>query len=285
MGWRSHATLQFGDRPDAVEMGAEPMNCPGCAATMPQHTLAAHMGGSVTIDLCLACRAFWFDGYESLQLTPASTLRLFGIVSDAAAPAQAGASAVGVETRYASSDRARCPRCSLPLHPVEDMQRATRFRYRKCPRGHGRFIGFFDFLREKNFVKPMSGEEIAELRAHVVTVHCSSCGAPIDLAHASTCGHCGSALSMLDLRHARALIEQLRVSDAEDRSQAGRGSDTMSPLDPALELDLLRARRQAERVFDEANFGVSWYSEAASAGTIGASLRALSRWLAGVRGE
>jgi Zn-finger nucleic acid-binding protein len=257
-----------------VEMRAEPMDCPGCAAPMPQHTLAAHMGGSVTIDLCPACRAFWFDGYESLQLTPGSTARLFAIIAADVPNAQDELSAPA--GRRSQIEMSRCPRCGLRLQPVEDMQRATRFRYRKCPRGHGRFITFFDFLREKNFIKPLSAEQVAELRAHVTAVNCSNCGAPIDLARASVCEHCGSPLSMLDLRHASMLVEHLRSADA----QMNAGSN-QTAVDPGLALDLARARRQAERAFDEATLGASWYGEAASEGTVVASLRALSRWLTG----
>lgn len=161
------------------------------------------MGGSVRVDACTACQAFWFDGYESLQLTPASTLRLFCIIGDHAAA-----------RKQPPADTARCPRCTLRLRSVEDMQRSTRFRYRRCPRGHGRFISFFDFLREKDFVRPMSPAQLAELREQVGSVNCSNCGAPIDLATGSTCPHCGSPLSMLDLQHARTLIEQLAAAGA-----------------------------------------------------------------------
>jgi hypothetical protein len=169
---------------------------------MAEYTLAAHMGSSVRIDACAACQAIWFDGYESLQLTPGSTLRLFSIIGDlAAAPKQV------------LREPVRCPRCSLRLQPVEDMQRMTRFRYRRCAHGHGRFISFLDFLREKDFVRPMSAGQVAALREQVGTVNCSNCGAPIDLAKGTSCPHCGSPLSMLDLQHARRLIEQLAAAD------------------------------------------------------------------------
>lgn len=233
------------------------MNCPGCAAPMIEHTLAAHMGASVTIDACLSCQAFWFDGRESLQLTPASTLRLFRIVGERAASARHPLPAV-----------TPCPRCGLRLTPVEDMQRSTRFRYRRCARGHGRFITFFDFLREKQFIKPLSSQQIADLRAHVQTVNCSSCGAPIDLMRASACAYCGSPLSMLDVIHAASLIEQLREASA-----------AAGAIDPALPLDLLEARRQTEAVFARAGIGDGWYADVASAGTVGAGLIALARWL------
>jgi hypothetical protein len=148
---------------------------------MSEHTLGGHQGTAVVIDVCLPCQAFWFDGRESLQLTPASTLKLFRVIGDEAAT-----------TRHALPARTTCPRCSAALEPVEDMQRTTKFRYRLCPKQHGRFITFFDFLREKDFIKPLSGEQLADLRAHLETVNCSNCGAPMDLGKASVCAHCRS---------------------------------------------------------------------------------------------
>jgi hypothetical protein len=235
------------------------MNCPGCDAPMTEHTLAAHMGASVTIDACPACQAFWFDGRESLQLTPASTLRLFRLIGDGTPAARHPLPAI-----------TRCPRCLLRLAPVEDRQRNTRFRYRRCARGHGRFITFFDFLREKDFVKPLSAAQLADLRAHVQTVNCSNCGAPIDLARASACAHCGSALSMLDMTHVESLVDRLREADA-----------ATGTIDPALPLELLRARRQTEALFAQAAMGNDWYRDVSSAGTVGAGLMALARWLGG----
>lgn len=224
---------------------------------MTEHTLGGHMGTSVTIDVCLPCQSFWFDGRESLQLTPASTLTLFRVIGDEAATA-----------RHPLPSRTTCPRCSLTLIPVEDLQRTTRFRYRRCPKQHGRFITFFDFLREKNFIKPLSADQLAELRAHVQTVNCSNCGAPVDLMNASTCAHCQSPLSMLDLTHAATVVEGLRAADT------GPGV-----VDPMLALERVRARKQSEQAFAEIERAGSWYRDASSAGTVGAGLLALGRWL------
>lgn len=240
-------------------MGAtiEPIHCPGCASPMAAHVLDAHMGGSVTVDVCLACQAFWFDGYESLQLTPGSTLRLFRVIGDETS-----------RQRTPLPPVTACPRCTMRLVPATDMQRNTRFRYGRCPRGHGRFITFFDFLREKHFVRTLSAQQVAELRAQVQTVNCSNCGAPIDLSAGSSCGHCGSPLSMLDLAHAEALIAQLREA-----------APSAVSVSPTLPLDLLMARRDAERAFAQDERGVSWLRDAVDAGTVAASLRALARWL------
>ena len=235
----------------------EAVRCPGCAAPMIPHVLDAHMGGTVTVDVCLACQSFWFDGYESLQLTPGSTLRLFRIIGDESSAARTPMPPVTA-----------CPRCAMRLVPATDMQRNTRFRYGRCPRGHGRFITFFDFLREKHFVQNLSAAQVDELRAQVQTVNCSNCGAPIDLATTSSCGHCGSPLSMLDVTQADALIAQLRAAEAAPAA-----------VSPTLPLDLLMARREVERSFAFPDRGPSWYRDAVDAGTVAAGVRALARWL------
>ena len=45
-----------------------------------------------------------------------------------------------------------------------DLQRTTRFFYERCPQNHGRLITFFQFLREKNFVRDLSLKEMEELK-------------------------------------------------------------------------------------------------------------------------
>jgi len=164
------------------------MLCPNCQAQMTGFSLDGHLGRSVGIEICNNCQAFWFDKYESLQLTEASVSELFGVIKDASQ----GKPAVRL------SLDARCPRCDRRLRVVHDMQKSTRFEYRGCPNDHGRLITFFNFLREKNFIKPLSQEQIDELRKKLRTVNCSNCGAPVDLAHRTICEHCDSPLSMVE---------------------------------------------------------------------------------------
>jgi hypothetical protein len=234
------------------------MNCPSCRATMYQQTLEGNLGRPVSIDICRACQAFWFDAHESLQLTPASTLALFKEIGTHAGPGRAIA-----------AEAVRCPRCTARLHVSHDMQRHTRFEYLSCPERHGRFTTFFNFLREKDFIRPLTSEQIAELRRHMSTVNCSNCGAAVDLAVGTVCSHCGSPLSMLDLEQASALIEQLQR--AADR--------TRRPVDPALPLALARARRDSEIASDPSSRNSAWLSDVASSGLVGAGLATVARWI------
>lgn len=223
---------------------------------MDSHTLDGHLGREVAIDMCDPCQAIWFDTREALQLTPGSTLKLFRLIGEHIAKPQ-----------LQDSDTTKCPRCKARLRRTHDMQRATKFAYFRCPNDHGRLTTFFDFLKEKDFVRPLTPLQIADLRKNIQTVNCSNCGGPIDLARGSDCGHCGSPLSMLDLKQAETLVAQLRDAD-----QTGK------TVDPALPLALARARREAEQAFQGLPRDAEWEA-GLSFGLVGAGLSALVRLL------
>ena len=228
---------------------------------MQEQTFDAHQGRRVSVDVCFACQAFWFDARESLSLTPGSTLALFQMIGERAAAPRPPV----------DNEIVRCPRCKGRLRLLHDMQRTTRFSYLRCPNEHGRFTTFFDFLREKDFIRPLTPQQIAELMKNVQSVNCSNCGAVVNLAQGGACAHCGSPLSMLDMKQAEALVRQLQHAEA-------RGSQG---VDPALPLELLRARRETERVFDQFAKDDAWWQNVSSSGIVGAGLIAVARWLKG----
>ena len=79
---------------------------------MIAETLGGHLGTLVTIDLCRACQVFWFDSGESLKLSDAGVLKLFGIIGERSiAPPDPGS-----DTR-----RIACPRCEglTPMSTAE----------------------------------------------------------------------------------------------------------------------------------------------------------------------
>ena len=154
--------------------------------------------------------------------------------------------------------------------PTKDQQRQTKFEYRRCPKRHGRLISFFNFLREKDFIRPLSAAQIEALRRNVQTVNCSNCGAPVNLTTGAACAHCGSPLSMLDLGQAEALVAKLRGADQPAIQSAGIA---------ALPLDLERARREVATAFASFEREPGWFDNVSSAGLVGAALGSLSRWL------
>lgn len=218
--------------------------------------LEAHLGSPVDIDLCAFCQAFWFDLHESLQLAPRSTLMLFRLIGDQASSKRVPLSIV-----------LKCPRCGSHLLPTHDLQRSTPFQYWRCPHEHGRLITFINFLREKDFIRPLSAQQLAELRQNIQMVNCSNCGAPIDLATASSCTHCGSPLSMLDMKQAEQMVIQLQRADPD------------RPIDPTVPLQMEGARRDVKALFSSLQGDPDWCQHASSAGLVEAGLTAVARWL------
>jgi hypothetical protein len=231
------------------------MKCPGCTTELTGMTLDSHQGKSVVIDVCTTCQAFWFDKYESLQLSPGSTLKLMKFIGE------------NSQSARPMPQTFQCPRCPAHLVLTHDLQRNTKFSYWRCPKDHGKFIGFFDFLKEKNFVRQLSPKEIQELRKNIQTVNCSNCGGPIDLATASACSHCGSPISILDMKQPQQMLAQLQQAAAP------------KPPNPALPLELERAKREAEGWFGPHESDPDWLSDASSGSLIHAGLNTVARWL------
>jgi hypothetical protein len=225
---------------------------------MTEMALEGHQGTPITIDLCAACQAFWFDRFESLKLAPGSTLKLMQFIGENAAAAKAS-----------YSGALSCPRCAEPLQATQDLQRNTRFSYWRCRARHGRFIRFFDFLKEKDFLRPLTSQQIAELRRHVQSVNCSNCGAPVNLAAGSACGHCKSPLSMLDMKQPEQLLKQLEAAAVP------------KPVDPTLPMDLARAKRDVEGLFGREP-DRDWLRDVTSSGLVQSGLKAVARWLSKV---
>ena len=219
-------------------------------------TLDGHLGTKVELDLCAACQVIWFDRLESLRLSPGATLSLFRTIGERK---QTSPPPLG--------DPMKCPRCDLRLLLTNDRQRNTPFRYRRCAREHGRLITFFDFLREKDFVRPLSARQIADLRASVQTVNCSNCGAPIDLTLASACAHCSTPLSMLDLNQIEVMAAHLRRAD-----EASRTIDPMLP-------ELMKREKQAVESLFAALRADEGGARPGSTGLVEMGLRLFSNWL------
>jgi len=214
---------------------------------MTAQTLDGHLGTEVQIDFCGGCQIFWFDHLESLRLAPAATLGLFRMISDSARTAP-----------RALHEPLACPRCDLRLLLTNDRQRNTPFKYWRCGREHGRLISFFDFLREKDFIRPLSPQQLGELRQNLQTINCSNCGAPIDIVHSSECAHCGTPVSMLDVKHIADVASQTK--------DAGRARAAMDALELAAIVRALKADPEVART-------------PPPAGLVETGLYLLGRWL------
>jgi hypothetical protein len=222
---------------------------------MTDWTLDSRVGTQVMVDVCTACQSFWFDQHKSLQLSPGATLKLMKFIGEHSST-----------VKPTISPRLHCPRCQGQLSLAHDMVRNMRFNYWACASDHGHFIGFFDFLKEKNFIHTLSAQEIEQLKQNVRTVNCCNCGAPIDLQTNSGCPYCHSAISMLDMKQPQQMLAQLREA-AEPR-----------PVDPKLPLKLALAKEGLSSVFTEDD--TQWWEDTRSGDLVMAGLKAITRAIA-----
>ncbi len=216
----------------ALDNTAAASSCPNCRQPMTSQRLDTFPPlRPVDVEICAGCSLIWFDRYESTSLAPKGVMSLFRFIG--AAPAK---------SRVPLAATFRCPRCAASLALTHDLQRTTRFTYWRCMNGHGRLITFTQFLREKNFIRPPSADELRRLRDTVRQIACSQCGAPIDLATDSACTHCGAPVALIDSDGvAKALQELTATSSAPDPGKL-QSALRDAQIDAIFDLERMRER-------------------------------------------
>lgn len=182
-------------------------------------------GQPLDIDVCHACNSFWFDGKEGILLGPAATLALFKSMSQRRHQAQ-----------QPHVEAPKCPRCAVGLERKFGMMGVTRYHYEACPTCEGRFMTFFQFLKEKRLVRQATPKELNELKSRLQEVACSNCGATIVLRQGTVCGHCESPVSILSPESVKQLAQKLKEK-AERRV----------PDPAALGMQLALIKQQADK--------------------------------------
>ena len=197
---------------------------------MEQRSFDRRPQGQVELDVCFACRGIWFDQYESAQLTPGGVIELFRAIHEH-----------DKDPQRPLGDVLKCPTCRDKLSLTHDFQKSNRITYYRCPRGDGRLSTFFQFLREKEFVRDLTRAEIERLKATVKQVRCSSCGAYVDLVRDAQCGYCRAPISILDADAVKKTLVEL------DAKEHGRGPVDSKPLDPDAALQAVLKRVQGSK--------------------------------------
>ena len=173
---------------------------------MERRAYARRPQGTLDLDVCWTCHVIWFDHYESIALAPSGVLELFkAIDAHRSQPARV------------ATNSTRCPDCHVALQLTHDIQKTNRITYFKCPNRHGRMSTFYQFLREKEFVRSLTNAEVHRLRAHVQQVRCSSCGGAIELAREMQCSYCHAPVSILDADAVKKTIEALERPDVSPK--------------------------------------------------------------------
>ncbi len=193
--------------------------CPNCRQPMFGQDLEHAYHGRVHVGICFDCAGIWFDHLTSMQLAPAAVIELFREIH---------AHEDAIRRPYV--DNLSCPRCSGPLTLSYDLSKSGRFSYFKCRHDEGRFTPFFQFLREKQFVRGLTPAELQRVRSEVRQIKCSQCGAPIDLEHASECQYCHAPVSFLDPEAVQKAA--LMWTEAAHLRQAGLTAQTQNQVQP-----------------------------------------------------
>ena len=186
---------------------AAPVSCPNCRQAMQAQKFERNDHGSVQVELCFTCAGIWFDHLASIQLAPGAVIELFKEI-------QANQRAA----RQPVANSLACPRCEDALALSYDLAKAGRFSYFRCPRGDGRFTPFFQFLREKQFIRNLTLAEIEKVKSQVRQINCAECGAPIDLEHETQCKYCHAPVSFLDPDAVHKAMQVWSAADARRRA-------------------------------------------------------------------
>ena len=209
---------------------SNPIPCPSCRAAMEVHLLPSLDGGQVELDLCYACQGMWLDPQENLKLAPAAVAELFKLLHEHRDNA-----------RQPLAPKPNCPHCKSPLTQGFDVVRSGRYITYRCPNRHGRFSAFSSFMIEKGFVRLLTKAEIDDIASRIGVIHCSGCGAPVDLRKDHACSHCRSALSLLDPGAVERALQG--YAKAASGASAIKAPDLADAL-VALERDRQRTLRQ-----------------------------------------
>jgi hypothetical protein len=145
---------------------------------MAVHAFESVSGGMVDLDICFSCQGIWFEPQENLKLTPPALVELFRLLHEHRD-----------EPRQALPQSLLCPHCSRSLTQGFDVVRSGRYTTYRCPQRDGRFSTFSSFMIEKGFVRLLTRPEIDDIARRVAVIHCTACGAPVDLRRDQVCPH------------------------------------------------------------------------------------------------
>lgn len=178
------------------------MKCPACKSEAQEQSFEGSKGARVQLDVCHTCHGLWFDPRENFQLSANGVLKLFREVHGQR------------DQHHRLKEPLACPKCPTALARTNDLVRGNRFQYFRCVAGHGHFITFFQFLKEKGIVRGLSPKELTELKKHVQHLQCSDCGGPISLARDSACPTCSAPICILDPKALGSRLGELKQAAA-----------------------------------------------------------------------
>lgn len=198
------------------------------------------LAGRLDINVCVQCSVTWFDNAESVQLAPSAVVELFKIVNS-----------TSDKPRLPLASSLPCPRCRVKLNLTHDICKAGRISYYRCPT-HGRLTPFYQFLKEKHFIRLLSPRELGQLRVEVKQIKCSGCGGAINLEKDTACSYCGAAIAVLD---ADAVSKAMEIWAASAERQRNSSPAEISKATLMLAEARFKLAEKESRSLPDALFG------------------------------
>ncbi|WP_238945643.1 zf-TFIIB domain-containing protein [Vandammella animalimorsus] len=250
--------------------------CPSCRGPMQALRVQSHRGEAVELDLCFACHGIWFDWRENLQLSAQGVLALFKTLHEHRG-----------EPHRPLGQRMQCPACSAALQRGTDRTISGPYVTYRCPARHGRFGTFSSFMVEKGFVRHLSAAQLHALAETVRTIHCSSCGATVDLRRDHACPYCRSAFALLDPQAVERALQQYQGRAGADSAapDAANANDeklrqAMARAEWLIAQERMRAQNaQREREARGGPWGKDRFADELWSMGLDALWRLLARWL------
>ncbi len=215
-------------------MTKPPPFCPSCRQPMTPLVLPGKVHGAVELDLCFTCQGIWLDGFESHTIAPGGIVELFKLIHEHRD-----------DMRMPLTDPLICPRCSEKLIRGLDKTKAGQFTYHRCLQQHGRFTVFAQFMIEKGFVRQLSPLEIKELASRIQVVHCTGCGAPVDITKDAACTHCRAPIAILDPEAVKQALATYHHAEIKCTHL-----DPSALADAVLETERLKSQRKTANVLN-----------------------------------
>jgi len=172
-------------------VGGDRRCCGNCRQPMRKLGLAARHKHQelVEIDVCEPCSLIWFDDTESARLAGPGLADLVRVIH-----------------RSMNSERPLeplpltlpCPLCAAPLKRVPNISRFGRTTQLQCPKDHGAYQTFAQFLSEKGYFRPFTWADIKQVLASGKRLLCFNCGAALEPRPHDECQYCRSSVGLLD---------------------------------------------------------------------------------------
>ena len=152
--------------------------------------------------------------------------------------------------------------------------RSNRYMLHRCPHGHGHFIAFAAFMAEKGFVRQLSPAEVQQLAVQIRTVHCTGCGAAVDIRNATACPYCQAAFTVLDTQAVDKALAGYHQAQSKHATAPTAADFAMALASVEMQREKARTQERLDRTHGLSSDEWDW-----GGGLLDIGLELLERWV------